>query len=113
VAVIHLGPPSPAGSSVLPACSGGPPSNARCSDLLPVGFTEPTWSPRPLVVSYTTLSPLPLTTYAVSGGLLSVALSRGSPRVAVGHHRALRSPDVPRPGRPGRDRLADSSRRRL
>ena len=30
------------------------------------------------------------------GGLLSVALSRGSPRVAVSHHRALWSPDVPR-----------------
>ena len=30
------------------------------------------------------------------GGLFSVALSRGSPRVAVGHHPALWSPDVPR-----------------
>ena len=33
------------------------------------------------------------------GGLFSVALSRGSPRVGVTHHRALRSPDVPRRGR--------------
>ena len=46
------------------------------------------------------------------GGLLSVALSRGSPRVGVTHHPALRSPDVPRrvrvsPAR--RDRPADSS----
>ena len=32
----------------------------------------------------------------VRGGLFSVALSRGSPRVAVGHHPALRSPDLPR-----------------
>jgi len=32
-----------------------------------------------------------------AGGLFSVALSRGSPRVAVGHHPALRSPDFPRP----------------
>jgi len=31
-----------------------------------------------------------------SGGLFSVALSRGSPRVGVAHHPALRSPDVPR-----------------
>src|SRR5690554_6271334 len=31
-----------------------------------------------------------------TGGLLSVALSRGSPRVGVTHHLALRSPDVPR-----------------
>src|SRR5690606_2475001 len=30
------------------------------------------------------------------GGLFSVALSRGSPRVGVTHRPALRSPDVPR-----------------
>ncbi len=55
--VIHLGLPLLAGSSALPAGSGGPPSNACCLSLLRVGFTEPTWSPRPLVVSYTTVSP--------------------------------------------------------
>ena len=32
-----------------------------------------------------------------TGGLFSVALSRGFPRVAVGHHPALWSPDLPRP----------------
>ena len=32
-----------------------------------------------------------------TGGLLSVALSRGSPRVAVSHRPALWSPDVPQP----------------
>ncbi|GGU77749.1 hypothetical protein GCM10010260_07680 [Streptomyces filipinensis] len=37
-----------------------------------------------------------LTEDEVPGGLLSVALSRGSPRVAVSHHPALWSPDVPR-----------------
>jgi hypothetical protein len=41
-----------------------------------------------------------------SGGLFSVALSRGSPRVGVTHHPALRSPDFPRQARlprpPGR-----------
>ena len=31
------------------------------------------------------------------GGLFSVALSRGSPRVGVTHHPALWSPDLPRP----------------
>ena len=36
------------------------------------------------------------------GGLLSVALSCGSPRLGVTQHRALRSPDVPR----SRSRLA-------
>src|SRR5918997_4501287 len=37
-----------------------------------------------------TLTPL------ARGGLFSVALSRGSPRVAVSNHPALRSPDFPR-----------------
>jgi hypothetical protein len=45
------------------------------------------------------------------GGLFSVALSRGSPRVAVSNHPALRSPDFPRRARPRtrRDRPASSS----
>ena len=64
--------------------------------LLQVGFTEPHRSPGTLVVSYTTVSPLPPTPEGVSGGLLSVALSRGSPRVGVTHHLALWSPDLPR-----------------
>ena len=65
-ATIHLGLPSPAGSSGPPAGSGGQPSNAcaaarRCglSTLLRVGFTEPPRSPGVLVVSYTTVSPSP------------------------------------------------------
>ena len=41
-----------------------------------------------------TLAPPPANRWR--GGLFSVALSRGSPRVAVGHHPALRSPDLPR-----------------
>jgi len=56
---IHLGPPLPTASSVLPVRSGGQPSNTHCLDLLLVGFTEPVRSPGPLVVSYTTLSPSP------------------------------------------------------
>jgi len=32
------------------------------------------------------------------GGLFSVALSCGSPRLAVNQHPALWSPDLPRPG---------------
>ena len=45
------------------------------------------------------------------GGLLSVALSCGSPRLGVTQHRALWSPDVPRTGpvsRPGRGHPAGS-----
>src|SRR3954447_19860998 len=120
-AAIHLGLPLPAGSSGLPAglgraalerlrrtaadrrpswpCSGwGLPSHTGhpvCGGLLHHRFT--------------------LTSIAVrrrdAGGLFSVALSRGSPRVAVNDHPALWSPDVPRRrGLPRRrDRPADSS----
>jgi hypothetical protein len=49
------------------------------------------------------------------GGLFSVALSCGSPRLAVSQHPALRSPDLPRQGAnstarfaPGRDHPASS-----
>ena len=70
------------------------------------------------MVSCTTVSPLPRRPARTGGGLFSVALSRGSPRVAVGHHLALWSPDLPRhasrevgmtrsPGRPVRS--AESS----
>ena len=99
--VIHLGYSLPSTSSGLPASSGGPPSNACCLALLQVGFTEPLQSPGVLVVSYTTVSPLPRLLPGRGrvirrGGLFSVALSRGSPRMAVNHHLALWSPDVPR-----------------
>ncbi|GAA4362020.1 hypothetical protein GCM10023145_39500 [Angustibacter luteus] len=59
VATIHLGVLLPARSSGLPGSSGGPPSIAPCLTLLRVGFTEPPPSPGVLVVSYTTVSPLP------------------------------------------------------
>jgi len=78
---------------------GGPPSHVLT--LLRVGFAEPPGSPRALVRSCRTVSPLPvvgpLTTTPI-GGLFSVALSCGSPRLAVSQHPALRSPDFPRPG---------------
>ena len=61
--------------------------------LLQVGFTKPPGSLRALVVSYTTVSPLPAA--EATGGLFSVALSRGSPRVGVTDHPALWSPDLP------------------
>src|SRR6478735_508337 len=77
--------------------------------LLQVGFTDPAGSPRSLVVSYTTVSPLP--PGKPGGGLFSVALSRGLPRVGVTHHLALWSPDLPRgvsstrsPGQPIREK---------
>src|SRR5579862_178100 len=67
--------------------------------LLRVGFAEPPGSPRALVRSYRTVSPLPDPgARPAIGGLFSVALSCGSPRLAVSQHRALWSPDLPRPG---------------
>ncbi len=58
-AAIYLGPPLPVGL-VRPTrdVTGGPP--CPCLALLPVGFAEPPRSPAALVVSYTTVSPLPV-----------------------------------------------------
>src|SRR5512133_3966196 len=69
------------------------------SDLAPGGVYLAIPVTRNAVSSYLTLSPLPPA--EAGGGFLSVALSRGSPRVAVSHHPALRSPDVPRHRFPG------------
>ena len=64
-----------------------------------------TWDAGGLLHHRFTLTPL------TRGGLFSVALSRGSPRVAVSNHPALRSPDFPRRARhrAQRDRPANSS----
>jgi hypothetical protein len=80
--------------------------------LLRVGFAKPPGSPRALVRSCRTVSPLPVVPDRSPGptpigGLFSVALSCGSLRLAVSQHPALRSPDFPRPGhRPDGRRLA-------
>ncbi len=50
----------------------------------------------PLVRSYRTFSPLPATADGRLGGVLSVALSVGFPRLGVTQHPALRCPDFPR-----------------
>ena len=90
---IYLVTTLPQPSSGLPESSASR-LNAFCLTLLRTRFTKPTRSPWPLVVSYTTVSPL--LPACAGGGLLSVALSRGLPRVGVTHHPALWSPDVPR-----------------
>ena len=51
-----------------------------------------------LVVSYTTVSPLPAGVATDIGGLFSVALSVGSRRLGVTQHPALWSPDFPPSG---------------
>lgn len=71
--------------------------------------SEPPRSPGALVRSYRTVSPLSAG-HGPTGGLLSVALSRGSHRVAVNNHPALWSRTFlgQHGGRPGgRGRLAD------
>lgn len=115
-AVIHLGLPSPAGSSGLPAGIGRAALNRLRSTpeagvpfgLAPGGVYRAVPVTRDaggLLHHRFTLTPL------TRGGLFSVALSRGSPRVAVSNHPALRSPDFPRRARlrARRDRPASSS----
>ena len=98
VAAIHLDVPLPARSSGLPGSSGGQPSDASCLALLRVGFTEPCRSPGALVVSYTTVSPLPWR--ALRRPRRSV-LCGTVPRVTPGGRYPPPcpwSPDVPRQG---------------
>jgi len=87
----------------------GPP--VSCLTLLQVGFTKPDPSPDSLVRSYRTVSPLPVPRRAI-GGLFSVALSCGSPRLAVSEHPALWSPDLPRHRRLRTDDAATRPTRR-
>src|SRR5664280_3720360 len=114
-ATIHLDVPSPARSSGPPAGSGGQPSNAcalpsrtnasrELLDLAPGGVYRAVPVTRDaggLLHHRFTLTGSPS---RETGGLFSVALSRGSHRVAVDNHPALWSPDFPRPptdDRPG------------
>ena len=60
--------------------------------LAPSGVYHARHVTMPPVRSYRTLSPLPRVQH---GGLLSVALSFESPRLAVNQHHALRSSDFP------------------
>ena len=88
-----------------------PQRTAPCLALLRVGFTEPAESPRLLVRSYRTFSPLPDPPpgaehpRAAIGGVFSVALSLASRPVGVTDHPVLRSPDFP----PATGRLAAAS----
>ena len=95
--VIHLGPPLPTASSSQPGSTDGQSLTLPYLALLLVGFTWHPASPPDPVSSYLTLSPLPAFAKAPAGGLLSVALSLGSPPLDVIQHHALRSPDFPPP----------------
>ena len=59
-ATIYLGDALPRTSSGQPGCSGEQPSITSCSTLHRMGFAKPRRSPGALVVSYTTVSPLPV-----------------------------------------------------
>lgn len=103
-AAIHLGPSSPTTSSRPTRALGRAALGRALSGLAPGGvyLAGPVTRPAGGLLHH----PFTLTG-ASTGGLLSVALSRGSPRVAVSHHLALRSPDFPR--HRCRGRPADSS----
>ena len=112
--VIHLGLPLPAASCGLPASIGRAALNrSRREPWLPSwpcsGWGLP--SRRSHLQRWWSLTP-PFHPYPASwtrGGLFSVALSRGSPRVGVTDHPALWSPDLPhRAAKARRDRPADS-----
>src|SRR6476660_4940763 len=101
-AVIHLGLPLPTASCGLPASIGRAAlDRSRREPLAPlltlprVGFTEPPQSPAALVVSYTTVSPLPRLTpgrFAFCGTV---------PRVTPGRRYRPPCPVEPGPSSPG------------
>jgi len=105
-AVIHLGLPLPAASCGLPASIGRAalersrrpaPPGAGPFDLAPGGVYRAaavTCGAGGLLHHRFTLTPR-RGGAATRGGLFSVALSRGSPRVGVTDHPALWSPDLP------------------
>ncbi|KMQ73783.1 hypothetical protein BPMI_02172 [Candidatus Burkholderia pumila] len=103
VAIIPLGAPLLTRSSFLPADERGPrPASRRC---LPIwncsGWRLPCRCVlrRPRCALTAPFHPYLIYGLAPEaiGGLLSVALFRVSPRMAVSHHPALWSPDFPRP----------------
>ena len=101
-AVIHLGLPLPAASCGLPASIGRAALDrsrreplAPLLTLLRVGFTEPPQSPAALVVSYTTVSPLPRLTPGRSDFCGTV------PRVTPGRRYRPPCPVEPGPSSPG------------
>ena len=115
-AVIHLGLPLPTASCGPPADSGGLPSNVRAGlalpghlDLAPGGVYRAaavTCGAGGLLHHRFTLTANLDARPETGGGLFSVALSRGSPRVGVTDHPALGvrtflgDPGIPEPTRP-------------
>jgi len=118
-AAIHLGLPLPAASCGLPASIGraalkrsrrsrAPEGAWALVTLLRVGFTEPPGSLRALVVSYTTVSPLPRA-WPKPGPGRSV-LCGTVPRVTPGRCYRPPCPVEPGPSSPGHARTARRGR---
>ena len=85
---IYLGLTLPSASSVLPDRRAGHPI-AILFGLAAGGVYTAGPVTRTAVGSYPAISPLPVTFRRSIGGMLSVALSIGSHRLAVNQHRAL------------------------
>ena len=75
--------------------------------LQEAGFAMPVLSPIPRCALTSTISPLPVPLGAI-GCIFSVALSLGSPRVAVSHRLALSCPDFPLAEKTASDRPTHS-----
>jgi hypothetical protein len=96
-ATIYLGPTSPWSSL--------PPTRGSAGRVIAPVWRCTGWGlpsrhvSVPLVRSYRTFSPLPSALAGRLGGVLSVALSVGFPRLGVTQHPALRCPDFPRASR--------------
>ena len=85
----------PWGPAAYPGAWVGPTSCAPLFGLAPCGVCPARRVTTPAVRSYRTFSPLPPLASQELGGMFSVALSLGSPPLAVSQHTALRSPDGP------------------
>jgi len=81
------------GLATYPGASSGPLSNAPLFGLAPGGVYHASPVTRTAVSSYLAFSPLPRG--FPRGGMFSVALSLGSPPVAISDHPALWSSDFP------------------
>lgn len=91
--IIPLGPPVARGlARPTREHRAGHPQALPYLVLLRAGFSWLPVSPPAPVSSYLTLSPLP---WAYHGGLVSVALSVGSPPLGITQRPALWSPDFP------------------
>jgi len=107
--VIHLGRPLPDASCDTPGRrhenlpAGSSPARHPYSVLLPVGFTMPLPSPGARCALTAPFHPYRIKRY---GGLLSVALSLGSPPPAVNRHRVSVEPGLSSPCIPCRKQKA-------